>query len=237
MPSTLSTPGARIARPAAIVFDVIGTLFSTEPLGQALARAGLSESALNLWFARFLRDAFALDLAGTYKPFREVAIGALVAIAQAENVDFGEQKAAEVIEGIANLPVHSDVRPALESLRRTGIRVAALTNGNEATTRQMFANVGLVELIDVFISIDEVHHWKPHPDVYLHAAGRLKVDPKKLGLVAAHDWDIEGATRAGLIAAAVRRKKLPFSPAMTPPAISSESLTGLIDQLLALPTE
>ncbi len=61
----------------AVVLDLFGTLFPLEPLGKHLEAAGVSASALKLWFARILRDAWALEVAGQYRPFREVAGGAL----------------------------------------------------------------------------------------------------------------------------------------------------------------
>ena len=64
-------------RTQAVLFDVIETLFPLDPIRRKLVEAGLPEGALETWFARFLRDAFALDAAGNYRGFREVASGAL----------------------------------------------------------------------------------------------------------------------------------------------------------------
>jgi 2-haloacid dehalogenase len=61
----------------AVVLDLFGTLFPLEPLGKHLEAAGVSASARRLWFARILRDAWALEVAGQYRCFREVAGGAL----------------------------------------------------------------------------------------------------------------------------------------------------------------
>lgn len=51
----------------AMAFDVIETLFSLRP---RLASARLDGHHLETWFASFMRDAFALEIAGEYKPFR-----------------------------------------------------------------------------------------------------------------------------------------------------------------------
>jgi hypothetical protein len=67
-------------RPTVVAFDVVGTLFSLDPVGGRLTDAGLPEAALDEWFARFLRDAMALDAAGIYVPFREVAAATLEAM-------------------------------------------------------------------------------------------------------------------------------------------------------------
>src|SRR5258708_32810960 len=67
----------RGARMQAVVCDLFGTLFQLEPLGKHLEAAGVPASSLKLWFARILRDAWALEVAGQYRPFREVAASAL----------------------------------------------------------------------------------------------------------------------------------------------------------------
>jgi 2-haloacid dehalogenase len=67
------TAAAPIPRPDVVAFDVVGTLFSLGPVAARLQETGLPEGALDEWFARFLRDAFALDTAARYAPFREVA--------------------------------------------------------------------------------------------------------------------------------------------------------------------
>jgi hypothetical protein len=60
----------------AVLLDLFGTLFPLEPLGKHLETAGVPASALKLWFARILRDAWALEVARQYRPFREAAAGA-----------------------------------------------------------------------------------------------------------------------------------------------------------------
>jgi len=64
-------------RPSAVAFDVVGTLFSLEPLGARFKEAGFPETALAEWFGRFLHASVALDVADVFVPFREVAIATL----------------------------------------------------------------------------------------------------------------------------------------------------------------
>jgi len=68
-----------------VAFDVIETLFDTKPLDPLLSSIGLPEGSLQVWFARFLRDAFALEVIGEYRPFHEVAAASLEA--SCSNID------------------------------------------------------------------------------------------------------------------------------------------------------
>jgi 2-haloacid dehalogenase len=48
--------------------------------------------------------------------------------------------------------------------------------------------------------VEEVRRYKPTPEPYLMAADRLGVEPAAVRMVAANDWDVWGATRAGCAA-------------------------------------
>ncbi len=65
------------SRPVVIAFDVIETLITLEPLADRLKAVGLPSDSLRVFFAAMLRDAFALEASGAYRPFREVASASL----------------------------------------------------------------------------------------------------------------------------------------------------------------
>jgi 2-haloacid dehalogenase len=222
-------------KPRVIAFDVVETLFTIEPLEKKLRAAGLPSGSLQVWFARLLRDAFALEVTDEYKTFREIAAAALEVLMSDRKVDPERSTIAEIVKAFADLPPHSDVTPALELLRDANVRIAALTNGGAETTRKLFESAGLENFVERYISIDEIKHWKPSRQVYLHAARTLNVDPAQLALIAAHDWDIHGANRAGLITGFVARKGQTFSAAMQKPDVSGSSLKEVAQKLLTLP--
>ncbi len=58
--------------------------------------------------------------------------------------------------------------------------------------------------------------------------------PEELALVAAHDWDIDGASRAGLTTGYVARQQPVYSPAMNQADVADQSLTAVVQGLLAL---
>jgi 2-haloacid dehalogenase len=84
------------------------------------------------------------------------------------------------------------------------------------------------------ISIDEVQHWKPRREVYLHGAKVVGVEPSRVALVAAHAWDVQGARAAGLVGAWVSRLEKKFQPAMGQPDVSGPDLVSVVDALLKL---
>jgi hypothetical protein len=89
------------------------------PLGKHLETAGVPASALKLWFARILRDAWALEVPGQYQPFREVAGGALEVLIAEQGGKVG--KLGVPASEVTLLAAHAwDVHGA----RRAGLRGA-----------------------------------------------------------------------------------------------------------------
>jgi 2-haloacid dehalogenase len=222
-------------RPKVVAFDVVETLFALEPLRGRLRALGLPGEALAIWFARLLRNAFALDAAGTYKPFGEVARGTLEALLAEFQCPADALAIDQTLSGFGDLPVHDDVAPAFQLLRDNGVRIIALTNGSADITRGLFQRARLARWIERVVSIDEVHRWKPSREVYLHAAKVVGVAPNELALVAAHAWDVHGASRAGLVTGWVSRLEKHFLPMMNPPDATGDTLVEVIQCLLAFP--
>ncbi len=222
-------------RPKIVALDVVETVFALESLAGRVRAAGLPDGALELFFAQMLRDAFALEGSGVYKPFREIAAGSLAVVMANHGVPASQEAIAGVLAGFGELAPHPDVEPALDRLRASGMRVMALTNGAAETTRRLFSRARLDSYLERVVSIDEVQRWKPSREVYLHAARAAGVAPEQMALVAGHAWDVHGAKRAGLCAAWVRRQDAQYHPAMDPPDVQGETLLDVASALLALP--
>lgn len=222
-------------RPLVIAFDVIETLFPIEPLGASFRSVGLPPESLRLFFAQMLRDAFALEATGIYRPFRELAAASLRVTLANHRLSADDARISGILQGFANLAPYDDVRPAFERARAGGVRITTLTNGAAETTNKLLSNAGVRELVENIVSIDDVRRWKPNREVYLRAARAAGVDPSRLALVAAHAWDTHGAKQAGLVTAWIRRGDKEYTGAMSPPDIVGNGLADAVDQLLALP--
>ena len=149
-----------IGRPQVIAFAVVETLFPLEPLRQRLVDAGQPPGVLELWFARLLRDGFALAASGGYRPFAEVAVAALASVTRdaltAQVVD-------RIVAGFAELDPRPEVDPALRRAVDSGIRVIALTNGSERNTQTLLHRAGVERDVLTVPSVDGVRRWKPAP--------------------------------------------------------------------------
>ena len=219
-------------RPAVVAFDVIETLFSLESLRPRLTAIGLPAHALEAWFAQLLRDAFALDCAGKYLPFRDIAIASLERLIRKASIEYDDEQLSGVIDGFAQLEAHSDVAPAMEALRNAGIRIVTLSNGSARATETLLERAGLRGYVERSVSIDEIKRWKPAREVYLHCANVVGISPERAALVAAHSWDIQGAKRAGFSAGYVERGEGPFLSIFDPPEVVGSTLVEVVELLM-----
>jgi 2-haloacid dehalogenase len=188
----------------AVLFDVLGTLFSLEPLQKKLRAA-----ALEAWFERLLHSATSLTLTGRFEPFAELAESTLKTTVAKLGL---KQDPKAILAALSELPPDPDAGTAFDRLDRAAVLIGVVTNGGEKQTRTLLEAAGLEERVAEIVSVEEVELYKPHPAVYRHAAERLGVDPKRVTLIAAHAWDVIGAKEAGLDAVWIDRleREWPF---------------------------
>lgn len=218
--------------PRVIVFDVNETLLDLAALDPAFARAFGDAAARREWFAQMLRAAFVSVITDRYADFGAVGQAALAMTAQRRGVDLSEEERAEILGGMRRLPPHPEVPGSLERLQRAGLRLAALTNSTKEVADAQLTNAGLFGYFEQVLSVDDAGRLKPHPAVYQMAARRLDVEPGGLRLVAAHNWDVTGAMRAGCAGAFIARPGMILGPLDEHPDIAGPDLDAVADRIL-----
>ena len=58
------------------------------------------------------------------------------------------------------------MKPGLEALRRRGLRLAVLSNGEPKMLEAAARSAGILTLLDHILSVEEVEIFKPSPRVY-----------------------------------------------------------------------
>ncbi|MEU9281307.1 HAD family hydrolase [Streptomyces sp. NPDC048341] len=109
--------------------------------------------------------------------------------------------------------------------------MATLTNGSAALTRQLLDRAGISDLFEAVLDVAGPRCWKPGPTGYQFAVDRLAVRKERALLVAVHPWDIDGAQRAGLSGAWLRRGATRYPVSMLPPDRIADGLADLAAML------
>jgi 2-haloacid dehalogenase len=223
--------------PRVIVFDLIGTLLDLQAMDPHFERFFGDAVVRKQWFMQTLQLAMAATMTNAYEDFGVQADTALEMTARHYKVSMlGEEKNL-ILNTLRKLRAFPDVAKSLQRLRDAGLRIAILTNSTVTAAETQLTNAGLREYFEQVISADEIHCFKPSPEVYQLAAKRLNVDPGQLWLVSAHDWDVTGALRAGCAAAFVARPGQVMNPFGPQPDVKGTDLNEVAEKILEVELE
>jgi 2-haloacid dehalogenase len=201
------------------------------PLRDPFARAFGDAAPLGEWFARLLHGSLVATTTDSYEDFASIGKRALDAVASRRGVELVGTERDAILGTMLELPAHPEVPDALVRVRSRGFPLATLTNSSPGMAHAQLEHAGILDLFDQVLSVEEVRRYKPAPEPYLMAAERLGAEPSEMRMVAAHDWDVWGATRAGCAAAYVARTSFPFVIG-TPPDLVGADLSAVADAIL-----
>jgi len=211
--------------PKAVVFDLDGLMFNTEELYQEVG-AELLRRRGKLFDAELV-DAMmgrpasaALQLMIDYHALPST----VDELATETDAIFDTllDRRLEQMSGLAELLIH---------LERAGIPKAIATSSGPQFTRTVLGKFDLAPRFEFVLTCNDVRQGKPHPEIYLTAAGRFGVEPREMLVLEDSQNGCQSAVAAGAIVVAVPRgpsRRHDFSGA----ALVAESLAD--PRLLAL---
>jgi putative hydrolase of the HAD superfamily len=99
----------------------------------------------------------------------------------------------------AAMRLFPDAGETLERLRRDGIPLGLVTNGDASQQRDKIERFDLAKYFEVMVIEGEFGAGKPDEVVYRHALDRLGVAPRDAWMVGDHlEFDVDGSQRLGL---------------------------------------
>jgi 2-haloacid dehalogenase len=184
----------------ALAFDAYGTLFDvcsvTAPCEQLFP--GKGNQLAQIWRFKQLQYSLMRSLMGRHRDFWGLTEDGLVWASKNLQLDLTVDKKKQLMEAYLSLAAFPDVKPGLDALKKQGIKLAILSNGEPKMLEAAAKSAGISELLDEIISVEEVKIFKVSPRVYNLASERLKLTNPELGFVSANNWDAVGAASAGL---------------------------------------
>ena len=215
-------------KPVAIVFDLFGTLLDIASLQTAAARFTSDATALlATWREKQLAYAFAATIMNRYEDFDALTARALWYAAARHGLRADDRDWEALAGEWQRLVPFDDVLPALAQVRERGLRCAVLTNGTLATARAALEFSGLIDAIDVTLSVDAVGVYKPAVPVYELATKHMAASADQLIFVTSNGWDATGAGEFGLSVVWCNRAHAPAETFGRAPASTIRSLHEL----------
>lgn len=112
------------------------------------------------------------------------------------------------------------VKEFLQSLREDGIRLAVATGSLNRIVRHNLKLLEIAELIEAAATSEDCENGKPEPDVFLHAARRLGVEPRDCLVIEDAGNGLLAARRAGMACAGFNGSELPSDMTLAPVVFS-----------------
>jgi beta-phosphoglucomutase len=186
-----TTPGNGRHLPAAIIFDMDGTLVATTEADFLAWQRVFSDAGKQLSF----EDYFPL----LGKKSQDVVHHELkLQGMEAENALHSKMKYFEEIveqKGIAMMP-HAEA--LLKELKALQIPLALATSSRKLKMELVLEEVGILEYFTVLVSGEDVINGKPKPDIFLLAASKLQVSPEHCVVLEDAITGVTAAKAAGM---------------------------------------
>jgi len=192
------------------------------------------EFAFNQWFLMLLHYSLVENSKRTYHSFGEVGVATLGMAAEVLGCDVEESEYKRLVGLILERPPHAEVSESLQKLKDAGYRLAVLTNSAEKALVRQMEFAGLTHFFEALISVDEFRRYKPDPSTYQGAATLLQLPEDEIMMVAAHGWDVAGASQAGMKSAFLARPGQAVYSLSTPPDMIETDLLALTQKLVLL---
>jgi len=180
------------ALPAAVLWDMDGTLVNTEPywisaeteLIESYGGSWTHEEALQLVGSGLFNSADIIRAKGVDLPHQEI-IDRLTDRVMQQLVEFG-------------IPWRPGARELLVDLKENGVPTALVTMSISRMAHHVADHLGFVGF-DAVVAGDDVTESKPHPEPYLRGAELLGVDPAECVSIEDSEPGIRSAVAAGTV--------------------------------------
>jgi 2-haloacid dehalogenase len=204
--------------PAAVVFDLFGTLLEIASLRDAAASFTDQPDALvATWREKQIGYAFASAIMGAHEDFDAMTAHGLRYAAAKHGVTLDAAGIAQLAAAWERVAPYPDAVPALQSLRAAGLPCGLLTNGTPATSAAAMLHAGIADLIDVTLSVESAGVFKPDRRVYTLVTDYYGVRPEQIVFVSSNGWDATGAAAFGFRVAWCNRVAAPPETFGPPP--------------------
>jgi HAD superfamily hydrolase (TIGR01509 family) len=119
----------------------------------------------------------------------------------------------------------------LEALSGRGLRLAVATSAHQGYAPRLLTALNIRQRFEVIVTGDQVEHGKPAPDIYLHAASRLGLEPRACLVIEDAPQGVAAAKAAGMACVAVPNTTTMQGDFQRADAIVRDGLPGVLSQL------
>jgi 2-haloacid dehalogenase len=223
-------------RPEVLFFDSNESMLDLDGMKPQVAKAfDGREDLMALWFSTMLLYSLVDTVTSNYHDFGTIGAACMRMVADVHGVKLDKENAAAAMSAMKTLPAHPDVPPGLKKMKEAGFRMYTLTNSAAPVIASQVKHAGIETYFDGRLTTEGLNIYKPHPRTYHWAANQVGVPIGNCMLIAAHGWDVTGATIAGMRSAFLERPGKALYPLGPDVELRGSDMGAIADQLAAMP--
>jgi beta-phosphoglucomutase len=214
----------------AVIFDMDGVIVDSEPVFKALNKELFQ--TLNITVPEDIQSLFVGGSA--YRKWRLIKDHCALTQTLEELISY-----QRVFFQTKEIPFEEllfpGVRPLLESLISKNIPMALASSSDRERINRVIEQCNLHGFFKVVVSGEEFEESKPSPEIFLHTASKLGIEPKKCIVIEDSFNGLTAAARAGMKKIGVKHKQISMDLTLADLTISSleELGTGSLSQMMA----
>ena len=214
----------------AILFDAYGTLFDVYAIAAEAERQfpGQGAALANLWRDKQIEYTRLRTLSDNYQAFDSVTRDALQFACSRLGLALNPQSQAHLMGQYNQLTPFPENLNVLNELKRDGMTLAVLSNGNPEMLDPLIKAAGMDGLFSHVLSAHSVKKFKTAPEVYRLGTSTLGVAAEDCLFVSSNGWDICGAAWFGYPTFWVNRAAAPIEVLGVAPDGEGRSLNDLL---------
>ncbi len=220
--------------PSVIFFDINETLLDMGNVAESITKAlNGRDDLVSSWFTTMLHYSLVSNATDDYHHFGEIGVAAQLLVAKQHNIGLTKEQAQQAVaKPFRDLQPHHDVIQGLKRFQASGAKLVTLTNSSDAGIASQLTNAKLTEYFDGSLTVESLKVFKPDLRVYEWALAEMDVKPENAMLIAAHTWDIAGASKAGMQTAFIERDGQYQFELVDKADYSAPDLIKLADQII-----
>lgn len=198
-----------------LAFDVYGTLIDTSGVFDTLHDMipHKADTFMKSWRQKQLEYSFRRGLMRQHCNFSVCTRDALNYCCESLGISLSDNQKDTLLDNYSTLPHFPDVEKCLADCRDAGHRLYAFSNGSADAVKQLLNHADIISLFDGIVSTEDVHMFKPSPDVYQYFIKNTQSVIPETWLISGNPFDVMGARACGWNAAWVQRSPdTPFDP-------------------------